>query len=1283
MPNPVLDIEALADKIGETSIGALSGAFQTDQANVREVTAVLVEMAMRFHFDAESLYRQWDQEVFSEVTQELGDFRTSSAAASESDWECLEAKICTTLLFESSDKALKYLPDIDKNPLPTGASVHGMLAMMSPDATNATYLFEKAIADNNGLLRGLPLLFCGLSLVQSLSAPAAISQLSSLINKLESLDVNNRLLPVLATLREYSRVQSGDANIEELKDSYDTGTTGYSGYPGAADCPWLNLVRATVLYWLGENPSVQLLGKLQRAIDQATMAGVKWYAIQAGGLLRRCGKQRDTVRSESSDTTHSTWLADLLTRSVDWQTQLQKIDQLCAKHSKSTTAVITDDIRLAWFVKASPLGLELQPRQQKRTSQSVWSKGRKVELPELLNQYEQLDFLCESDRQLCSAIDRYAVTNINGSSYHKIEVTDINLLNTLMTHPRVFRTQKQDSAPLMPCTIALTEPHLEVLQHHEAAPDKAPISSVTVRMSPYPSSASQHCKHWQIGWTKPDCLQITTYKSGLIDIAQALTEAGLQVPSDGLLALKQSMPSLSSLVTIYSDTEMPGTRSLINQEPDNTLHFYLTPTDEGLRITLNLMPFGDQGLLVTPGVTSEQSNQSEGSDSANRYETLLASIDDSMHKLCRDLEAERQLALELTTPLPMPHAVSEFNWLSQQASEEFSFIASLQGLADREDVQVHWPSAQAITVSGPIECLNMQIHIGGSFDWLHLDGSLQVHKDLTLDLDALFRLLNDDHGHYIQPDENTVIELCKDLHSKLCGLRSIYNAGRVHPLSTAILQEAIEGMTVSGDTHWQDRLQRLQEAESLQPQPPADLAASLRDYQMHGFQWMVRLAHWGAGACLADDMGLGKTFQAIAVVLYRASEGPTLVAAPTSVCTNWINECHRFAPSLNVQRLAERDRDTMLCTAGAGDVIVCSYGVLQNAIDSISEIRWTTIVADEAQSFKNTNTYRSDAMMTLQADFKLITTGTPIENRLEELWNLFRFINPELLGTRERFKIRFANPIENSNDEAAREQLKALVRPFILRRLKSEVLTELPSRTEITQLVELEPDERAFYESLRTDASERIKQLDSNNPEQRFQVLAELTRLRRACCHPKLVTDEPPVESAKLRAFTKLVDELRTGGHRSLVFSQFVGHLALIREYLDTKKISYQYLDGSTSVKQRQLAVDNFQNGEGDLFLISLKAGNSGLNLTAADYVIHMDPWWNPAVEDQASDRAYRMGQTRPVTIYRLVIKNSIEEQIVRLHGQKRELSDGLLDGTDKGMQLSVDELMELVEAER
>ena len=1269
MSTPVIDIQELANKISESSIGTLSGAFQTDQANVRDVTAVLVEMALRFHFDGESLYRHWDQEVFSEVSTELGDFAGVETVVSEFDWECLETKIGTTLLFESAASALKYLPIITYNPRPEGIAMHGMLATLSGDGPAGAGLFKKAVANNATVLRGLPLLFGSLSAVQN-SAPADASVLlKKLIHDVQQLDVSDRFIAVAESLLHYVQVKNGEYTAHVLVEQYKETTV---------DCPWLDLIRNAVLYWLGETPSVRQLGRLQRSIDQATLAGVHWYAAQAAGLLKRCGKQRDTVRSEDTDNNSSTWLADLLKRSVDWQAQLQKIDQLCVKHSRDRSAPVSDDTRVVWFVTASSLSIEIQARQQKKTPQGAWSKGRKLELFDLLNNYTQLDTLCESDRQLCSAIDRLPDSEITQKKDSRVEVADLTLLNSLIVHPRIYRVQKDESLPPLPCTIELAQPHLEVLRNQQS-------SSATVRMAPFPGAASQHSKHWQIDWVKPDCLRVTTYKNGLIDVALALSEAGMLVPENGLQQLQKTMPSLSSLLPAYSDSEIPGTRSLISKEPDNTLHFRLSKTDDELHIALCSYPFGEQGPLVIPGVVSQQCG-GEVIDENTQHETMIASIDDAMYKLCRNLQAEKNSANEILEKLPVPESAGILSWKTQTASEAFEFISALQQVTDKQsqsDIQVHWVSGDALEISGPIDCSDMHIDITGSFDWIYLDGELHIEAEKRIDIGVLFELLDDDHGRYVQVESTKVVMLSDELHRKLCSLRSISNAGRVHPLATAVLQEFITGMVVTGDTRWRDRLQRLSEAESLEPLPPENLTAVLRDYQLEGFQWMIRLAHWGAGACLADDMGLGKTFQAIAVVLYRAGEGPTLIAAPTSVCANWISEFQRFAPSLNVKQLADRNRESMLDSVGAGDVIVCSYGVLQNEIETISEKHWATIVADEAQSFKNTNTYRSDAMMMLQSDFRLITTGTPIENRLEELWNLFRFVNPELLGSRERFKNRFANPIENSNDEAAREQLKALVRPFILRRLKSEVLTELPSRTEITQLVELEPDERDFYESLRVDASERLKQLDSSNPEQRFQVLAELTRLRRACCHPRLVADEPSVESAKLRAFAKLVDELRSGGHRCLVFSQFVGHLALIREYLDKKNICYQYLDGSTSVKRRQVAVDKFQGGEGDLFLISLKAGNSGLNLTAADYVIHMDPWWNPAVEDQASDRAYRMGQTRPVTIYRLIIKNSIEEKIVRLHSQKRELSDGLLAGTDTGFQLSVDALMELVEPER
>lgn len=263
--------------------------------------------------------------------------------------------------------------------------------------------------------------------------------------------------------------------------------------------------------------------------------------------------------------------------------------------------------------------------------------------------------------------------------------------------------------------------------------------------------------------------------------------------------------------------------------------------------------------------------------------------------------------------------------------------------------------------------------------------------------------------------------------------------------------------------------------------------------------------------------------------------------------------------------------------------------------------------------------------------------------------------------------------------KAASEALRRLINPFILRRLKSEVLKELPSRTEINLHVELSQEEWHFYEALRRKAMDTMLASDEKPGQKRIKILAEIMRLRRACCHPKLVMEETDVSSAKLKVFDNLVDELRQGDHKALVFSQFVGHLHILREHLKEKGVSFQYLDGSTTAAARKRAVNAFQAGEGELFLISLKAGGAGLNLTAADYVIHMDPWWNPAVEDQASDRAHRMGQTRPVTIYRLIGQHTIEDKIVALHQQKRDLANSLLEGTDSAGTVSFEDLMGLL----
>ncbi|NES71880.1 MAG: DEAD/DEAH box helicase, partial [Okeania sp. SIO2D1] len=396
---------------------------------------------------------------------------------------------------------------------------------------------------------------------------------------------------------------------------------------------------------------------------------------------------------------------------------------------------------------------------------------------------------------------------------------------------------------------------------------------------------------------------------------------------------------------------------------------------------------------------------------------------------------------------------------------------------------------------------------------------------------------------------------------------------------------------------------------------------------------------------------------------------------------NWVSEMQRFAPTLKPVQFGSSDRAKVINELKPFEMMICSYGLLQQEEVSklLASVEWQTIVLDEAQFIKNFATKRSQAAMKLQGKFKLITTGTPIENHLGELWNLFRFINPGLLGSLESFNKRFANPIERVQDKHARHALKKLIQPFILRRTKSQVLEELPPRTEIIMRVELGLEEIAFYEALRRDTIDKLNDSEATAGQKHLQVLAALMKLRRCCCNAHLVKPDVKFASAKLHVFGEIVNELMSNNHKALVFSQFVDHLQIIKGFLDDREISYQYLDGSSPAKERKKRVNAFQAGKGDVFLISLKAGGTGLNLTAADYVIHMDPWWNPAVEDQASDRAHRLGQQRPVTIYRLVAKDTIEEKIVELHHHKRDLADSLLEGSDMSGKMSTDELLKLI----
>ncbi len=480
---------------------------------------------------------------------------------------------------------------------------------------------------------------------------------------------------------------------------------------------------------------------------------------------------------------------------------------------------------------------------------------------------------------------------------------------------------------------------------------------------------------------------------------------------------------------------------------------------------------------------------------------------------------------------------------------------------------------------------------------------------------------------------------------------------------------------------WTEIVTKLATSRRIRPKPPATLRAKLRDYQIEGHAWLSRIATWGAGACLADDMGLGKTVQAIAVLLDRAKHGPALVLAPTSVMHNWVDELARFAPSLRPVLYNEDNRAVALASLKKNDVLIASYGVLVRDVDKLAATKFATLVFDEAQALKNHTTQRAKAARKLAADFRIALSGTPFENHLGELWSLFSLVFPGLLGSWDQFRERYAIPIERQGSPEARAALARVLSPFLLRRTKAEVARELPARTEIEVPVALSDDERALYEDARLAAVAELarKGVGVREERKRFQVLAAITRLRLLASHPKLYDPSSVVSSSKLARAVELLQELRESNHRALVFSQFTSHLALVRPALEAAGFDLLYLDGATPARERKRLVAEFQGGRGDAFLISLKAGGQGINLTGADYVLHLDPWWNPAVEDQATDRAHRIGQSQPVTVYRLISRGTIEERILALHHDKRSLVASVLAGSGAAAKLSTKDLMKLL----
>jgi SNF2 family DNA or RNA helicase len=579
-------------------------------------------------------------------------------------------------------------------------------------------------------------------------------------------------------------------------------------------------------------------------------------------------------------------------------------------------------------------------------------------------------------------------------------------------------------------------------------------------------------------------------------------------------------------------------------------------------------------------------------------------------------------------------------------------------------------------------------------DWFDLGVAISVEgrelpfAEVFVALAAgLSHLLLDDGAHFALDDPRL-----RSLRALIEEARALQDAPsaplRISRYQAALWSElAALGVVTEQAQAWRRQVGMLLELDALpRHDPPATIAAELRPYQHEGFAWLAALWELELGGILADDMGLGKTLETLALVCHARARnpevGPFLVVAPTSVVSGWVDEAARFAPSLHVEAVADtlaKSGRTIEELAGA-DVVVTTYTLLRLDANAYRAVEWAGVVLDEAQYVKNhqAKTYR--CVRELAAPFKLALTGTPMENNLTELWSLLSITAPGLFPDPKRFAAEYARPIERRGDLERLVRLRRRIKPLVKRRSKELVAADLPAKQEQTLLVDLHPRHRRLYDTYLQRERQKILGLLSDFDRNRFTILRSITLLRQLSLHPSLVDQgRNGVPCAKLDALVEQLGDVAGGGHRALVFSQFTRFLAEVRERLARENIGSCYLDGKT--RRRERVLERFRAGDDPVFLISLKAGGFGLNLTEADYCFLLDPWWNPATENQAIDRTHRIGQTRPVMVYRLIARDTIEEKVVALARRKADLFRGVMDDGDLfASSLTADDIRGLLE---
>lgn len=977
------------------------------------------------------------------------------------------------------------------------------------------------------------------------------------------------------------------------------------------------------------------------------------FSCSCGGDLHQpCGHfflALERILNAVSNPTHPGYsgIAERIAKPY-WQNTLEALSNSAVfKAASASEQVEAGGERLVWRIGRTERAWTLGAAIQVLKKNDIWSKGRKVEI----------HTLCASNLQPLTARDRQVLDASNAGA--------LTWMRCLAGHPSVF---DEDGAGGMP--LAVTESALE--------PSVA-AEGTWLRLG-FRFGGRHHGAGEILGLSDP-----INNVVGLVD-----AEAGRFFFAPLAAKEREMIAALSSLPTRIPSSKLSDLTTILTRRPD-TVSVYIDRSLRDESVEANLTPVirmaqsGSAGLTAAVGfhlfADEYWSVPGEGP------EYLLRGVRGRPTGLTRNFIKEREIAAQITEILRtvdvMPLGQSRF--LAAEVEGAAALLTAMRGISIPHTVE--WAEGSVPWAVTEVSSSQVQLRISGKKGAL-FDIGLSVQMD---DGELTHRMLMEamkSGTRYVVVAPGRIARIEERLWATAAALNAVAvgkgrNTSEVSRAAAVSLRSRLSAFEnrITADVAWRTFESNLDAVSSLQPALSPSFNGELRDYQKDGYHWLCRLKELGFGACLADDMGLGKTIQALALLLREPGQKPSLVVAPTSVAPNWMRETARFTPTIVPLFHHGLGRTADFSKLDGKNLIITTYDTLVRDIDAFAATRFETVIIDEAQMVKNTGTKRSRAIFDLCAETKIALTGTPIENHLGELWSIFSIVVPGLLGSAGQFQKRFLIPIQKYDNEDRRRALAQLIRPFVLRRLKAAVAPELPPRTETVRFVELYDEERKQYEAARTavlrylQASPERRQAEG----ERFNILAQITKLRRKACHPRLTDAESLTSSAKLDAAESLIEDILREKSRALVFSQFTGHLDLVRERLDKKGIEYFYLDGAVPAVARGVLMDRWLEGRGNLFLISLKAGGTGLNLTGADYVIHLDPWWNPAVEDQATDRTHRIGQTKPVTVVRLIAAATIEEAVIALHEKKRDLAEGILQGTGMAGALSTAALVDLI----